>query len=336
MAVIVAVIAGSTYEIGTLDGIPQVGEANWTAWRTLDVPAGGGPPTKILTEDSTNFSQGPDGGYVDSAFGPIWLLIVQNFYTVSHNDEINLVFGGLGPVWSGTIWQYDFNWDQLTDTYTFHDPISQSTTLSGACPMLTGGDYVNSPDDMVIIGDPYTTYYIYRTQNAGCEGCTNSNGIYLYLATIVTDASGVATYNDNTTLESWYVAVRAGDGVTALGGCHSEEINPTAVVISNFEAIYNYMEPSVSVSWETISELGLISFDLLRSEFGSTQREFVANIQAESPGQLSGHTYLYIDESIEVGKEYSYWLALVGPNHQVVGPASVFTGYRLHLPFLQK
>lgn len=330
MFIVVTVLAGAVADYGTLVGAPLAGQANWTAWRTLDVPAGGGPPYEILTEDNPNSSQGTDLGYQDSG----WLIFVRNFEAYASGNTINMLFGGLGTTWSGTIWQYSFIYDRSTST-TIHDPVEESTTLTGACPILTGGRYIGSTDDVVIIGGvPLSVYYIYRSQNAACEECLNSNGDYFYLASVTTNADGIATYNDNTTLQSWYIAVKAGDQTTALGGCHSEEINPTAVTLMDFNAAYDHKNRSVALDWEIVSAVDIFGFKLLRSERHSGDKVQVGYVNA-NPVDLQ---YGFTDPSIELGKSYDYWLEVEGidGSKELYGPVNTLTGYILFMPLLQR
>lgn len=333
MFVVVTVLAGAVADYGTLVGAPLAGQANWTAWRSEDVPAGGGPPFEILTEDNPNSSQGTDLGYQDSG----WLIFVRNFATYAPGNTINMLFGGLGTTWSGTIWQYSFTYDRST-SITLHDPVEESTTLSGACPILTGGGYIGTSDDVVIIGGvPLSIYYIYRSQNAACEGCINSNGDYFYLASVTTNASGIATYNDNTTLQSWYIAVKAGDQTTALGSCHSEEINPTSVTLLNFDAVYNHQDQVVDLTWETASDAELLYFDILRSEGEFGTREQVGTVAVEVPGDMSGHGYTFSDDTIALGKSYTYWLDIHEiEGRQLIQSDLVLTGFKIYVPLIQR
>lgn len=348
LIVVVIVIAGTTIDQGWLENNPQVGEANWIAWNVRDLPVGGGPPLKILTEDNTNSSEGYDGGYQDIYENgePVWILQVQNFYdlisTPQNGDKINMIFGGLGN-FSETLWEYNFFWDNSGNvSWTVHEPaVPVSTTMDDACPIFAGFVNEGNVNTGYFLGEPDTTYYIYRTQQGSGSTPPNgeSGGRYLYLKNADSNELGQGSFTDNTydpQYDCWYLVIKAGDATNPFAGCHSEPPDPTAVVVIDFEANFNNFDSSVMVSWETVSEIEVVAFNLLRSEGDPLDREVIANIPAEMPGSTVGHLYAYKDENVILGKEYYYWLELVGSDNQIIGPANVLTGHILYLPFLKK
>jgi hypothetical protein len=116
---------------------------------------------------------------------------------------------------------------------------------------------------------------------------------------------------------------------------------PTAVTLASFTA-----EPGVgtiTVRWETASEIGTLGFHLYRSESPAGSR---ARLNAElipsqmPPGSPAGAAYTWLDEEVEPGRTYYYWLADVdiygratyyGPVSAVV---SAWPTYSIYLPLL--
>jgi hypothetical protein len=70
---------------------------------------------------------------------------------------------------------------------------------------------------------------------------------------------------------------------------------------------------AILVEWETLSEVYTLGFDLYRSE--STQGPLAqlneSLIPAKSAGALAGALYDWLDESVEPGTTYYYWLDVI-------------------------
>ena len=333
---ILQVIAGATFDYGELEGAPPAGEANWFAWHLIYPD---GTPYEILTEDQTNCELGENIGYSEYGDGDTnveWWIQIENFLfppqTAPFADDIHMIFGGLGSTHSGKIWKKTIQWI-ITESETDWGVVPLDPSSGAACPMISE---VYSSDGLNYLdfeGAP-GYYHVYRSQNASGAGNGASNGQYFYLKSVTTDANGRANFTDDTDQQSWYVVIQADPSTNTPIGCHSEPGEPTAIVISDLNAVYHHEDASVSVSWDTTSEHGIVGFKLLRSEAGSAQRELIATIDAENPGQNFGNSYLLIDESIELVKEYAYWLETIGPNSNVFGPATIMTGFKIYMPLL--
>lgn len=339
---VLQVIAGASFDYGELFGAPPAGEANWFAWhRTFT----NGTPREILTEDQTNCDQGENIGYSEYGDGDPnveWWIQIENFlvdpapvdpdYPEEPATPIHMIFGGLGTTHAGTIWKKTIQWI-ITESETNWGVVPEDTAPGSACPIISEPVYSDGTYTVQFIGAP-GYYHVYRSQNASGAGNEASNGQYFWLKSLTTAADGMATFTDVTDQVSWYVVVQADPATNTPIGCHSELGDPTAVSVIDFNALYNPEQSSVTVSWETVSEIDVVLIKLLRSENGSSQRDLIAEIIAESPGQNLGNTYTYIDESVDLLTEYSYWLELVGSDPTTVGPANVFTGIWLYMPLL--
>jgi hypothetical protein len=80
--------------------------------------------------------------------------------------------------------------------------------------------------------------------------------------------------------------------------------------LASFEAVS--VGNAVLVSWATISEEQIASFNLLRGlEPDGSDRAWLASLPAQGAGTPQGFSYDYLDEQVEGGVTYWYWLELV-------------------------
>ena len=95
---------------------------------------------------------------------------------------------------------------------------------------------------------------------------------------------------------------------------------------------------SIQLDWETANEIGIIGFNLYRSESVDGLKEKINGdlIQADNFGKLLGAVYQYNDLVIP-GKNYYYWLELVqiGGN-DMVGPILISPHYWISMPFARR
>ena len=110
----------------------------------------------------------------------------------------------------------------------------------------------------------------------------------------------------------------------------SEE--PTAVTVSSFTA--KSKPNTVQLEWETANEIGLIGFNIYRSDApdGVKQRLNTGMLPALKPGEVIGVTYQFSDK-VEQGQHYYYWLELITTDgSELIDPLILNTGYWIHLP----
>jgi len=334
---VISVIAGSSYDFGELAGAPPAGQANWTAW--INEPKNillAGMPNEIMTEDSTNADLGINIGYSEYDGldpNPEWVILVENFTGDSHGDTIEMIFGGLGSTYSGSLWRTSFDWDVYTYFETDHGIVPLSSTVD-ACPSLVDINVVDSSKTVTFSAVPLAYYHVYKsTQPSGANNGA-SVGRYLYLMTVQANASGVGTFTDLEPLESWYTVVRAHDSTNSIDGCHMEEAAPTALTMGNLDVSLSGMRTAVNVRWETYSEVGMSGFNVYRSEEPYGFRMMLNNepIPAENLG-LAGDEYLFVDHSVLPGHTYYYWVE-EWRSGEVIGPEAVTVGYLFYLPFV--
>lgn len=335
--VIGVVLAGSSLDYGTVETQPPVGQVNWTAWfdnAANTLPAG--MPREVMTEDATNSDLGKDQGYQLLGSTPTWYAQIDLLeFGKAHDEPVSMIFGGLGAS-SGKIWVFDFVWNFLFESITAHGQVPLSTQVE-ACPAITDVSSEGSSQTVSFNGLPNSTYLVYRSRNASGAGNEASNGRYLYLLTVTTDGAGDATFTDISDLTSWYIVIRA-DLDNNIAGCHSEEANPTNIRLGEFTAVYNLADAAVDLTWETASEVNIVGFNIFRAEdeFGVRQKINPEQIIAKHPGENNGAVYHYQDDDLEPGKEYFYWIEVLGldSTRESIGPRSVRTGYWIFIPFM--
>lgn len=338
LAIAPAVLAGSSFDVGNAPGYPPAGSVNWTAWHDGSMLPGG-YPNQVMTEDSTNSSLGPDQGY--SNYGGLvrWVMIVSNYNApaaIPGSSVVTILLGGLGS-YSGSLWSDSFTW--ITNAGHSTDQ-GTATAFSGTpvCPTLASLPVSGTKYELEWNG-PAGKYHIYRSQNGSGAFNGHSNGRYLYLATTNSDPSGHGVWTDNTTFESWYIVIHATSG-GAIDGCHSEPVGPTAVTLAQFSAAAGFPQPLVALQWNTLSEVGLLGFNLYRADElnGERLKLNAALIPARYPGQLRGEDYSYDDLDVRPWQSYYYWIEAVkmdGPN-EALGPQAVTLAGSLFMPLVYR
>jgi hypothetical protein len=150
---------------------------------------------------------------------------------------------------------------------------------------------------------------------------------------------GLGSFTDASTLEGWYVVVKAGDSESRpLGGCHSEEASPTAVTVTDFTSDYGLTANRVSLQWSTASEFGFLGFEVFRSQSLDGARELIAQVASQNPGGLQEASYTLDDADITPGQVYFYWLDILKADgsRETWGPLEQQAGYQRYLPFLTR
>jgi hypothetical protein len=90
---------------------------------------------------------------------------------------------------------------------------------------------------------------------------------------------------------------------------------PLSVVLSRFTAYYDAPKFQVTLKWRTDSEINNLGFDVYRGE--SLDGTFTKVNQTHIPGAGTDgtpHSYRFIDESVEVGTTYYYYLEDISYN----------------------
>ena len=111
-------------------------------------------------------------------------------------------------------------------------------------------------------------------------------------------------------------------------------VGPSAVELASFTA-----EPqrrAIVVSWETVSEVDAIGFNLYRADSrDGTQTKLNGTlIPSQGPGSPIGYSYSFVDRGIRVGRTYYYWLEAIDIYNGTsrFGPVSAAVSLQLRAP----
>ncbi len=119
---------------------------------------------------------------------------------------------------------------------------------------------------------------------------------------------------------------------------------PTAVSLVTFNATAS-ADHKVLLTWETASELDIVGFNLYRAEaVDGQQAQLNADlIPGQMPGSPSGAAYEHMDETVQPGATYWYWLEGVDAQGAPTrhGPVSatvplVEVSHSIYLPLVHK
>jgi hypothetical protein len=349
-AVVLQVIAGATFDYGTLAGKaeddppPPEGAVNWVAWWDEY----NGIPYEILTEDNTNCEEGVDLGYSKGIVPPMdlvnWQIQIENFLykprqydpnRPDRKDPIYMVFGGLGEEFSGTLWKYTIPYWKITESRTDYGVVPIHTTEGAACPTIQQQPVFGEVRTVMFWGEP-GYYHVYRSQNGSGHSSNNaSNGQYLYLFSTTTDESGVGTFTDSEPwdFENWYLVIQADPATNAIIGCHSENANPTGTRVIDFKTEFDLAEKVIRLSWEKVAN-DVLGFNLYRSTSEDIKGEIINN------GMIPMDQETFVDDDLELGEIYYYTLEIVSERMSREDikpmPISQRAGYFFFMPLIQE
>ena len=108
---------------------------------------------------------------------------------------------------------------------------------------------------------------------------------------------------------------------------------PTSVALTRFQA--KPTRQGIRVEWETASELDNVGFNLYRSESpdGPQVQINASLIPSQAPGSPVGATYTLLDQNVQAGTTYYYWLEDINTQGVATqhGPVSAATKARQSL-----
>lgn len=127
-----------------------------------------------------------------------------------------------------------------------------------------------------------------------------------------------------------------GSGIVNAGAAVSQ---PTAIVLLSFTASTGIED--ITLAWETASELFNLGFNLYRAPSPEGERVKLNQDLIPSnppPGGLWGASYTYVDDTVETGQTYYYWLEdidLYGRSRLISGPVEARSPTKIFLPMIQ-
>lgn len=139
-------------------------------------------------------------------------------------------------------------------------------------------------------------------------------------------------WNDSTAASATHYGDSSTSTLTALGSFNAPSWNTDtncvlAVTLADFSA--TSQQDHIEVTWQTVSELDHLGFNVWRSlteEIPDTQLN-AELIPSQAPGSGQGGSYEWVDNDIEPGVTYYYWLEDVDVSGVTTrhGPVSVTT-----------
>jgi hypothetical protein len=157
------------------------------------------------------------------------------------------------------------------------------------------------------------------------------------LTNVSSDTSPIVKWGNRNlaTRYEWYMTVSDGTYTLSSAIWSFTTAAPTAVTVSSFTG--KSRPNAVQLQWETANELGLVGFNVYRSETvdGVKEKLNFNLLPAKNPGQMTGAEYQYAD-AVNPGKQYYYWLELIAPNGtELISPVAVTTDYWILLPIVK-
>ncbi|MFN2169399.1 MAG: S8 family serine peptidase, partial [Anaerolineae bacterium] len=103
--------------------------------------------------------------------------------------------------------------------------------------------------------------------------------------------------------------VAYGYGVIRSRTAVDQVIVPTAIDLASFAA--EAQDGAIQVTWETVEEIDNLGFDLYRAtsrDGARTQLNDTLIPNQVAPGSPTGAVYTWLDDDVEAGLTYYYWL----------------------------
>jgi hypothetical protein len=144
----------------------------------------------------------------------------------------------------------------------------------------------------VAASNQYTLQVVLPANGQLTVGYANSGDLYPNGGMWVVNPTGGGDYGSS----GWDLAFRV----------HLQ--GPTAVEMAGFSA--TPQGNSIALAWETATELDNLGFNLYRAEAadGPRTRLNTALFPSQNPGSAVGASYHFVDDSVEAGGTYFFWL----------------------------
>jgi hypothetical protein len=112
--------------------------------------------------------------------------------------------------------------------------------------------------------------------------------------------------------------------------------SPTAVSVSSFKASATFGQ--VSLFWQTASEIDILGFNIYRSTAMDGEKHLLNAelFPSKAMGSLTGESYLYVDQEVEPGETYYYWLepVSISGGNELYGSLQITVLYGLYIPII--
>jgi hypothetical protein len=132
----------------------------------------------------------------------------------------------------------------------------------------------------------------------------------------------------------WVEAVNV-DTYSPFGLADKNPYLPTGVPLSGFSALPD--KAMILVTWQTSFELDTIGFNLYRATSIDGETNLLTYIPSQGFGASGLPTdYQYIDDDLQPGLEYYYWLEMLSTdNETMIGPVTATAPFGTYLPLIR-
>ncbi len=237
-----------------------------------------------------------------------------------------------GPLWSRT-YRNRCAYGPGSDNW----PSDGGTYCDGAGDPFPAGGIIGAPGDlnyngcadMVEISTSTVVEdfdCVYEDQDAGKITLTYTVSLLGFIPKPTTGGCPATVDSASLNNNLVYTAEQTDNCYCVYAAVTSGQITP--VTVQNLDAIN--VEEGILVSWETVTETNNLGFNIMRAESvdgAQTQINPELIMSEIAPGDAFGAYYEFLDENVEAGKTYYYWLIDVPLNSidlpGVYGPVMV-------------
>lgn len=181
-----------------------------------------------------------------------------------------------------------------TQSFVYHFTHDETPNNANPCPY--GDSTGNGCDDRVTVSQqPDTTF----TCPEG-ERTVQILGFY-------TNPNCHLSFSGNTSAS--FITGESQDNPACLWARISEPSTPLAVTLAGFQA--QWADNQVLVTWDTVSEINNMGFNLYRSQSPDQVGELITAqmVPSQAPGSNLGYSYSFVDSNVTAGATYWYTLA---------------------------
>jgi len=218
------------------------------------------------------------------------------------------------------------NWPSNGGTYCYADG---RTPNPGGIYGAPGDLNYNGCADMVEITTSTVVEdfdCVYQDPDAGKITLTYTISLLGFIQKPASGSCPATVDKDSLSHNRVYTAEQTDNCYCVYAAVTSSQITP--VTVQNLDAIN--VEEGIRISWETVTETNNLGFNIMRAESldGAQTQVNPELIMSEiAPGDAFGASYEFLDETVEAGKTYYYWLIDVPLNSidlpGVYGPVMV-------------
>lgn len=181
-----------------------------------------------------------------------------------------------------------------TQTFVYHFTHDETPNDANPCPY--GNSTGNGCDDKVTVDQvPDTIFH-----------CGDAVPLTVQILGFYTNANCHVSPSGSTS--GSFITGEGQDNPACLWARIAEPDTSLAVSLASFQA--EWIDNEVAVTWDTVSEINNLGFNLYRSETPDQVGELITPqmIPSQAPGGLQGFSYSFVDSDVTPGQTYWYTL----------------------------